>query len=85
MMLYPPMASLVDKVGSRYLLVNLVARRIPPALADKVVPGVRVVVPFGGGNRRTEGIVLSLGTAQSGMRLKALPRCWTRRPCSPRR
>lgn len=27
MMLYPPMKSLVDKVGSRYLLVNLVARR----------------------------------------------------------
>ena len=27
MMLYPPMADLVDKVGSRYQLVNLVARR----------------------------------------------------------
>ena len=27
MMLYPPMASLVDKVGSNSLLVNLVARR----------------------------------------------------------
>ncbi len=27
MMLYPPMADLVSKVGSRYLLVNLVARR----------------------------------------------------------
>ena len=27
MMLYPPMAELVSKVGSRYLLVNLVARR----------------------------------------------------------
>jgi DNA-directed RNA polymerase subunit omega len=27
MMLYPPVQSLVDKVGSRYLLVNLVARR----------------------------------------------------------
>ena len=26
-MLYPPMADLVRKVGSRYLLVNLVARR----------------------------------------------------------
>jgi DNA-directed RNA polymerase, omega subunit len=26
-MLYPPMADLVQKVGSRYLLVNLVARR----------------------------------------------------------
>ena len=27
MMLYPPMAELVKKVGSRYLLVNLVSRR----------------------------------------------------------
>ena len=27
MMLYPPMSELVDKVGSRYLLVNLVSRR----------------------------------------------------------
>ena len=27
MMLYPPVAQLVDKVGSRYQLVNLVARR----------------------------------------------------------
>lgn len=27
MMLYPPVQSLVDKIGSRYLLVNLVARR----------------------------------------------------------
>lgn len=27
MMLYPPMSELVSKVGSRYQLVNLVARR----------------------------------------------------------
>ena len=27
MMLYPPMSELVSKVGSRYLLVNLVASR----------------------------------------------------------
>lgn len=27
MMLYPPMGELVDKIGSRYLLVNVVARR----------------------------------------------------------
>lgn len=27
MMLYPPMANLVKRVGSRYQLVNLVARR----------------------------------------------------------
>lgn len=34
MMLYPPMASLVDKVGSRYLLVNLVARRARKIASD---------------------------------------------------
>ena len=27
MMLYPPMADLVNKIGSRYLLVNLFSRR----------------------------------------------------------
>lgn len=27
MMLYPPVADLVNKIGSRYQLVNLVARR----------------------------------------------------------
>ncbi len=27
MMLYPPMGDLMDKVASRYLLVNMVARR----------------------------------------------------------
>jgi len=26
-MLYPPMADLVDKIGSRYLLVNVVSKR----------------------------------------------------------
>ena len=34
MMLYPPVQSLVDKVGSRYLLVNLVARRAREISAD---------------------------------------------------
>ena len=27
MMLYPPLSDLVQKVGSRYLLVNLISRR----------------------------------------------------------
>jgi DNA-directed RNA polymerase subunit omega len=34
MMLYPPMADLVDRVGSRYLLVNLVARRARDLAAE---------------------------------------------------
>ena len=39
MMLYPPMASLVDKVGSRYLLVNLVARRARQIAAEAEAKG----------------------------------------------
>ena len=34
MMLYPPVAELVDKIGSRYQLVNLVARRARIISAD---------------------------------------------------
>jgi len=34
MMLYPPMANLVEKVGSHYLLVNLVARRARQIAAE---------------------------------------------------
>lgn len=46
---------------------------IPAPLADKVTPGVRVIVPFGRGNRRTEGIVLSVGPADPDLReLKAI-------------
>ena len=28
-------------------------------------PGIRVMVPFGAGNRRTEGVVLSVETGES--------------------
>ena len=31
---------------------------IPPELAEKAVPGVRVYVPFSHGNRRSEGCLL---------------------------
>ena len=34
--------------------------QVPPELLDTLRPGMRVVVPFGAGNRRTEGIVLAL-------------------------
>ena len=34
MMLYPPVAELVEKIGSRYQLVNLVARRARVISAD---------------------------------------------------
>ena len=46
--------------------------RIPPALRETAVPGTRVIVPFGRGNHRTEGIILSLGTAEEGKTLKSI-------------
>ena len=36
MMLYPPMAELTSKVGSRYQLVNLIARRARAISAEAV-------------------------------------------------
>ena len=40
MMLYPPVAGLVDKIGSRYQLVNLVARRARVISAEAEENGV---------------------------------------------
>ena len=40
MMLYPPVAELVDKIGSRYQLVNLVARRARVISAEAEENGV---------------------------------------------
>ena len=40
MMLYPPVAELVEKVGSRYQLVNLVARRARVISAEAEENGV---------------------------------------------
>lgn len=43
---------------------------VPDPLRDAVRPGVRVTVPFGNGNRRSEGIVLSVGTLTEERKLK---------------
>lgn len=44
---------------------------VPAELEGRAIPGVRVLVPFGRGNKHTEGIVLALSdTVPSGKRLK---------------
>ena len=43
---------------------------IPPALADTLRPGMRAAVPFGAGNRVSDGIVLALGEREDTQRLK---------------
>ena len=45
---------------------------IPPEFAETAVPGVRVSVPFGKGNRSSEGIILSRVTGEKSPRLKAI-------------
>ncbi len=44
--------------------------RIPELLREKALAGVRVIVPFSRGNRRTEGIIVALSNAKEKMRLK---------------
>ena len=46
---------------------------VPLELEGRAVPGVRVLVPFGRGNKRTEGMVLGLsGALPEGKRLKEI-------------
>ena len=46
--------------------------RVPEELEGKVLPGVRVMAPFGRGNRPTEGIILRTGEGEAPPRCKAL-------------
>ena len=45
---------------------------VPPELLETAVPGVRVTVPFGKGNRTSEGIVLARGVGEKVQGLKPL-------------
>jgi primosomal protein N' (replication factor Y) len=45
---------------------------VPDALLESAVPGVRVTVPFGRGNRQSEGIILARGTGEKIPGLKPL-------------
>lgn len=46
--------------------------QIPNQLADRIQVGVRVIVPFGRGNRLSDGIVLALGDAEDVSQLKPI-------------
>ena len=54
---------------------------IPPELEERIRPGMRVLVPFGNGNRGSDGIVLSTGEEpSSGISLKAILSCLDENP-----
>ena len=67
------MEGLVARValsGVPYSADRLYSYLVPPELSGRVCAGVRVAVPFGRGNRRTEGFVLELGRAAVDKPLK---------------
>lgn len=45
---------------------------VPDSLTGVVVPGLRVIVPFGKGNRRHEGVVLAVKPEEEREKLKAI-------------
>lgn len=45
---------------------------VPDSFSQTLRPGMRVIVPFGRGNRRSEGVVLETGGVPSGQKLKCL-------------
>lgn len=53
---------------------------VPEDLADRAVPGVRVTVPFGRGNKPSEGLILARGEGEKVRGLKALSGVLDREP-----
>lgn len=43
---------------------------LPEPFLDRAQPGMRVIVPFGTGNRRVEGLILDLGAGERSRGLK---------------
>ncbi len=53
---------------------------VPLGMEDQAVPGVRVTVPFGRGNKPSEGLILAQGEGKKTQRLKALLAVLDREP-----
>lgn len=45
---------------------------VPPELEEDLMPGMRVLVPFGQGNKRSEGIVLAISQQAEASKLKSI-------------
>lgn len=54
---------------------------VPESLAAAAVPGVRVMVPFGRGNKESEGLILARVQEPKLPGSKALRQVWTRSRC----
>ena len=62
-----------------YVLDKPYSYAVPESLADQIRPGKRVMVPFGRGNRQTEGMILTVGEGPTE-NLKAIERILDEEP-----
>ncbi|MBR1751204.1 MAG: primosomal protein N' [Ruminococcus sp.] len=61
--------------GASYSFDNEYSYKIPESYSGKIVPGIRVLVPFGKANRRVIGFVTKVGkTVDTSVRIKPLIR-----------
>ncbi|MBO5364925.1 MAG: primosomal protein N' [Clostridia bacterium] len=74
------MIATVMLTDKRHALSQPFDYKIPPEITGKVLPGMRVLVPFGVHNTSTEGLVLSLAETSSFPRLKTIQRCLDEEP-----
>ena len=58
--------------GATYAFDKLYDYDIPPELTGAVVPGVRVLIPFGRGDRTREAIVVRMGCGTGVRRTRAV-------------
>lgn len=45
---------------------------VPQSMLERAQPGMRVMIPFGRGNRRTEGLILDLYSGERSAKIKAI-------------
>ena len=66
------MVAKVALAAATYAIDRPYSYKIPTELEDRIRPGMRVMVPFGAGNRRCDGIVLTIAPRSDEMRLKSI-------------
>ncbi len=76
----PIRAARIALAAATYAIDKPYTYQVPEELFDRLTPGVRVVVPFGKGNRRVEGLVLSVETMEPPPRCKPILTLLDERP-----
>lgn len=66
------MVAKVALAAATYAIDRPYSYLIPAELEDRLVPGMRVMVPFGAGNRRCDGIVLAVSERTEERQLKSV-------------